>query len=348
MQTIRRSPADGDDHTFIAWIDEQLARRQQRRTAITALPSAASFRRFTRVFIADASFIGMYAPPDRENNPQFVRLSSHLRGHGIPVPEVIAADLERGFLLVTDYGDCHFQQIYGTAQETAALAAAIEALIRIQRIPPSQLIPTYTEARMHDEFELFPTWLVQGLLELEPTKAERSLLDATQQRLVSIMTTQPTCCVHRDYHCQNLLWHEQGGVGIVDFQDALWGPIAYDLASLLRDCYHRFEEGDVARWRSHYLLARRDAGLPRVDADSFAVNMDWTALQRQIKAVGIFSRLALRDGRDRHLRDIAPVLERIIEVAQRYDPLRPFADFIAERVRPAAVAAVTQRHSAPP
>jgi len=335
--TVPSIPSEPRTNDLIAWVESEFASHGRSVNHIEALPSAASFRRFLRVHDDDHSCIAMDAPPARENNAQFVRLADLFGNHGIPVPSVLGSDLRRGFLLVSDLGDRHLQDVYGTDAEAPAIEAALDVLIRIQSLPYDMSIPLYTEERMREEFELFPDWLLTRLLGVGLSHSDRALLATTRSLLIEAMTAQPTCCVHRDFHCQNLLWRGEQGLGIVDFQDALWGPSGYDLASLLRDCYHRFRETDVDRWRNRYVALARAAGLPwPADESTFRRQIDWTALQRQIKAIGIFARLHERDGRDRHLHDILPVMAQIIDAASRYEELTPFADWMAEHVRPAA------------
>lgn len=170
------------------------------------------------------------------------------------------------------------------------------------------------------------------------------MLDRMWSLLVENADTQPKVNVHRDYHSRNLLWGADHVTRVVDFQDALRGPLLYDLASLLRDCYVRFDEAAVARWRERYRMLAADAGLP-VDTDPsrFARVLDLTGVQRQLKALGIFARLELRDGRPSHLIDIAPVLEQLIDVTRLYPDFRSFGDWLAEQIRPRAHAALAAR-----
>lgn len=275
----------------------------------------------------------MDAPPATENNPQFRVLSQVFRAHGVPVPEVLAFD-ERGFLAVTDFGDRLFARVYEEGGEDSALELALQALVRIQDIS-SQAIPPYTAARFRDELGIFPEWLVERFLHL-PRPA---FLGAAWRALVEATQTQPMVTVHRDYHSRNLLLRPDGQLGIVDFQDALEGPVTYDLVSLLRDCYHAFPESVVARWRQRY----RELTDPGMDEDAFVRAFDLTGVQRHLKAAGIFARLHLRDGRDTHLTDIAPTLSRVVAVGGHYPELRRLAAWIGGEVLPAVEAATCAR-----
>lgn len=287
----------------------------------------ASHRRFRRVTWrragAETTFVVMASPPALENNVQFEILAELFAAHGIGVPRVLAADHAAGFFLLSDLGRRHFEEIYHDQGPAAVLPAALETLHRLQRVEDPR-IPPYTRARLEDELGIYRTWCLEALLDRE---APPGLIEAFHH-LVEVIVEQPTCCVHRDFHCRNLLLDPGGGIGVVDFQDALMGPAAYDLASLLHDCYFRFPEPDVARWQDAYLAGTR----LDLDPGRFPRDVDYTALQRQLKAVGIFVRLHRRDGRATHLAHVVPVLERIAERAARYAELAALAEHAAAAV----------------
>lgn len=293
----------------------------------------ASNRRFYRVRWRAAdrsrrSRVVMSSPPALENNAQFVALAGVFAGHGIGVPRLLADDAEHGWFLMTDLGSTLLADVYEREGPDAALPAILATLHRLQAVDDPR-IPPYTLQRFVDELDIYRDWFLGALLD---TRAPAALDDAFEP-LLAATQAQPRCCVHRDFHSRNLLINAEleGGVGVVDFQDALVGPATYDLASLLRDCYYRFSEADVARWRDAYL----DATPLNVDRGSFFHDMDLTALQRQLKAVGIFARLHRRDGRDSHLRDIVPVLERVAALAAGYPELQALTAHV-EAVLPAA------------
>lgn len=329
-----------DRHTALyAWADASLARRHLEPSGEwTLLEGEASARLFFRRPVAStgqpSSVIAMDAPPEHENNAQFVALAQRFRAAGIAVPEILASDLQRGFLLVEDLGDTLFEASYATADREAALESALATLVRFQQLPEDPSVPPYTTERFIDELELFRAWLLEGWLELELSATEQSQLDDVTARLIATVEAQPRVCIHRDYHSRNLIWRADRTTGVVDFQDALWGPVSYDLASLLRDCYVRFDESEIDHWRARYLELARAGGVLDTDPDLFREWLDLTALQRQLKALGIFARLQLRDGRSSHLQDIPPVLDHAISVAARYPGLTGFADWLSSRVRP--------------
>jgi N-acetylmuramate 1-kinase len=342
MQTALSSRRDALE----TWVDHLLADRGERVTGNWQdVVGDASFRRFYRIHTDTGSYVVMDAPPETENNTQFVALSKLFRSVGVEVPAVIASDLQRGFLLVSDLGDLSYSKVYETADHDAAIASAIDTIIRIARVGDANgVIPPYTVQRFHDELQLFRVWFAEGLLRYPLTKAEGGLLDDVWRRLVECVEGQHKVCVHRDFHSRNLLWGPDRVTRVVDFQDALYGPVLYDLASLLRDCYVRFGEAEISRWRERFRARADDAKLA-VEADParLARQLDLTAMQRQLKAIGIFSRLQLRDHRPSHLIDIDPVLDHLIDVAAAYPEFHAFGEWLARAIRPAARSELTAR-----
>lgn len=294
--------------------------------AFEPLPVEASTRRFYRVRNRGESYVAMDVPPATEDNLRFRSLSALFLANDVPVPEVIAFD-RRGFMLVTDFGDNLFERVYAEGKEDEALALAVPMLLRIQSID-SNVLPPYEISRFYDELEIFAEWLIDKFLALRRPQ----FMNSTWDVLVSATQEQPMVTVHRDYHSRNLLLCNKDKIGIVDFQDALIGPITYDLVSLLRDCYHQFPETTVARWRKRFLSLSR-CGLGDLE---FERAFDLTGVQRHLKAVGIFARLQLRDGRASHLKEIVPTLRRVVAVASTYEELRPIAEWIEKKVIPAA------------
>lgn len=271
---------------------------------IETLRPEASFRAFFRLILADGtSTIAMHAPPDREDAARFVRYALLLRAHAVPVPAIRAKDEQRGFVLMEDLGATHFIDVYRAGNAEAALDIGIDMLPVLQNLP-ADTFPTYTAERLTDELGIFSTWFVQNTLNEPVHDAWLSFAAA----LVSAVTDQPFAAVHRDYHCKNLLLND-GRLGIVDFQDALTGPALYDLASLLRDCYWSFDEPLIERKLARYLAASP----LRFENPLQLLNL--TALQRQLKAIGIFSRLKLRDGKPSHIDYIDSVLAQSVQLA---------------------------------
>jgi aminoglycoside/choline kinase family phosphotransferase len=294
---------------------------------LSTLRAEASFRSFYRLKpSAGGSVVLMVSPPEKEQNEQFERLASVFGTAGIPVPSILAADRTRGWYLLTDLGSQELAGAYGTSAETAAIEAALATLIRLQAVQ-DPAVPTYTQARFADELGIFAEWFAAAFLGRELPAA----VEPVFRLLVTRMPGQIQCCVHRDYHCRNLLFDPNTGrFGVVDFQDALIGPASYDLASLLHDCYHNFSDQQVSHWRDWYL---EHSPLP-LNPETFAEDLTLTAIQRQLKAVGIFVRLRLRDGKTTHLEHVLPVLTGISRLAAPLPELAPLSDWLAGLDRP--------------
>ncbi len=272
---------------------------------VETLRPEASFREFYRVRLGSRCLVAMFAPPEKEDPARFVRLARLFVDAGVPVPAVHASDISLGYVLMEDFGPRHFLDLYQSGDTDLALARGVSMLHVMQRMNPA-LVPPYSATRLSDELEIFRVWLVEALLQMDVPACWPTVTG----QLVEELASQPITVVHRDYHCRNLLITESGGLGIVDFQDALAGPALYDLASLLRDCYWRFDDQLIRRWLTRY-----------IEVSPWHFDDPWnqfnrTALQRQLKAVGIFARLHLRDGKSSHLRYIIPVLEHAAFLAR--------------------------------
>ena len=309
--------------------------------AVEPLLAEASNRRFYRVRLAaagpqDQTLVVMDSPPELEQNDAFVAVQQVLAGHGLPVPAIVAMDSANGFFLLGDLGDRHLEDVYGGTLQDAALALAIDHLAELQRIEAPDIAP-YLESRFRDELGIFIEWFLGALLDEHLPAGAADAFEA----LIDNALGQPQCLIHRDYHCRNLLVTPAGGLGIVDFQDALIGPATYDLACLLWDCYHEFDDAERRRWQRHYQSRSRFS----FDERSLARVLDLTGLQRQLKAVGIFVRLKLRDGKPAHVRYIAPVLGAAARISNSYPETAQLGSWLGGLI-PRAAAAL-RRHDEP-
>ena len=312
---------------------------------VEPLLAEASNRRFHRVRLAQAasaaarpepaSLVVMHSPPALERNDAFLAVQALLSSHGLPVPPIFASDVARGFFLLGDFGDRHLQDVYPGPGRGRAIALAIDALVRMQAIEDADL-PPYEESRLREELGIFAEWLLGALLgEALPAHAQTAF-DALVQNALG----QPQCLIHRDYHCRNLMLTSEGRLGIVDFQDALIGPASYDLASLLWDCYHRFDGAELRRWQERYRSRCRFA----FDPKAFSRMLDLTGLQRQLKAVGIFVRLLLRDGKASHLGHILPVFDAMRQICAAYPETLALGKWLG-KLQPRTAAALERRAS---
>lgn len=300
----------------------------------------ASFRRYFRAWHRDgATRVVMDAPPGKEDIRPYLKVTRLLERCGAHVPHIDAVDEARGFLLLEDLGGTHLlAQLKAGGDADALYGAALDALARIQLAPPalSGELPPYDRAVLEREMQLLPEWFCARHLQLAADPAREALLAHTMDFLVREMLAQPRVLVHRDYHSRNLMVLEQGGLGVLDFQDALAGPLAYDLVSLLKDCYIAWPRDRVESWVASYRARIRDSGL--VDGVSDAQFLRWfdmAGLQRHLKVLGIFARLWYRDGKSGYLADLPLTLEYVRDTAHRYPELREFALWVDTVLVPA-------------
>ena len=331
-------------HAFERWLGALPTDLGIERSSVRAASADASFRRYFRVDFrvgaTQGSRIVMDAPPQREDCRPFVQVAEALNAGGLNVPQVLDWDRDQGFLLLSDLGSTtYLAAIQGpppldASQSADLYLAALEALVRLQGLPVPAGLPAYDRALMRRELDLFPDWYVARHCGATLTEREREGLERSFGLILGACLAQPTVLVHRDYHSRNLMLSGAVGVtggratgpGILDFQDAVRGPVSYDLASLLRDAYVEWDEEVQLDWAVRYWERARRAGLP-VDADfgSFWRDFEWMGLQRHLKVLGIFARLFHRDGKDGYLRDLPLVWRYAHRVAMRYSGLKPLA-----------------------
>lgn len=303
----------------------------------------ASFRRYFRVWRehpgqARTPFIVMDAPPEHEDCKPFIAIARHWHQHGIHVPAIAGEDLQQGFLLLEDFGDQLMLSALNPDSADACYRQALNELADIggQSSPPDYPLPAYDDALLDREMALFPDWLLEKHLGLSLDNQQRALLDTAFALLKESALAQPEVTVHRDYHSRNLLIRPgQSAPGVIDFQDAVQGPVTYDAVSLLKDCYVRWPEADICAWLEHYRLASLDAGLHRADADTFRQWFELMGMQRHLKAAGIFARLAIRDGKTGYLADIPRTVSYIRDASARQPAFRHFHEWLCDIVIPA-------------
>lgn len=298
----------------------------------------ASFRRYFRVAVDGRSLVLMDSPPEREPLGPFLRVAGLMRQCGLRVPEVLASDPGRGFALLEDFGDRLYLDALSDGEGADRLyREALDAIVRLQAHGRGHrgALPPYGAGLLAAEVELFRTWCCERHLGLEPSGAEHALLDTARERLCAQALAQPRVCVHRDYHSRNLMVLPTGGPGVLDFQDAVGGPVSYDVVSLLKDCYVAWPAPRVREWVAYYHRGARGAGVPVADLPTFMRWFERMGVQRHLKAAGIFARLHHRDGKPGYLADIPRTLGYVTAACQRDDELAGLGRFIAERVLPA-------------
>jgi N-acetylmuramate 1-kinase len=307
--------------------------------AIAPASADASFRRYFRVTRGADTYIVMDAPPDKEDSAPFLHVARILGSLDLNVPIVLARDMARGFLLLSDLGSRQYLDALRMDGAADGLYAdALESLRIMQTADPSvsRSLPRYDRAMLLREMELLPEWFLTRHLGLTLAAPERAMLEGLFESLMKAAVVQPMCFVHRDYHSRNLLVTPESNPGILDFQDAVWGPVTYDLASLLKDCYIAWPPVRVRQWVLQYRENLLGAGF-NLDADEaqFIRWFDLMGLQRHIKVLGIFARLFYRDGKSQYLKDLPRVLNYARDTALSYPETAAFADYIVKRIDPA-------------
>jgi len=302
----------------------------------------ASFRRYFRIDASRAgasSLVAMDAPPPMEDCRPFVHAAGVFTAAGVRVPAVHAADLERGFLLLDDFGSTTYLARLGAvdADADALYRDAIDALLALQAASRPGVFPDYDRALLERELGLFPDWYLARHRGIAPDAAMRARLTGAFERLLANNLAQGRVYVHRDYHSRNLMVLEGGaGPGVLDFQDAVFGPVTYDLVSLLRDAYVAWPEERQLDWAARYWEGARRRALPVPAAfDDFYRDFEWMGLQRHLKVLGIFARLYHRDGKDRYLADLPLVLDYTLRTARRYGEFDALARLIEDVERQA-------------
>ena len=298
--------------------------------------SDASFRRYFRLDVVPAlraklgeTLIAMDAPPERENVPAFIHVQGLLLAAGVTVPAIVAQDVPNGFLLLSDLGTTTYLQRLSIDNAPFMYSDAVDALIKFQLHSAPDILPDYDRAFIERELNLFPEWFIGKHLGLTMTPAQQTQLDKVFEAIISRCLAQPQVFMHRDFHSRNLMFLEHGNPGVLDFQDAVFGPVTYDLGSLLRDAYVQWDEEIVLDWVVRYWQAAKKVGLPvNPDIDAFYMDFEFMALQRHLKILGIFCRLNYRDGKTHYLGDLPTVLDYVRKTCNRYPVLKPLARLI--------------------
>ena len=293
------------------WLDEQLATLFAEQgwgavppATLTAASSDASFRRYFRWEGEGRSFVVMDAPPPQENCKPFVDIAFLLAKSGINVPKIYAEDLERGFLLLNDLGNQTYLDVIDSENADDLFKDALQALLAFQQLPMVAPLPSYDVALLRRELELFPEWYVKRELGIEFDSAQQMLWQNVTDLLIDSALAQPKVLVHRDYMPRNLMLSEPNP-GVLDFQDAVYGPVTYDVTCLFKDAFLSWPEERVYGWLENYWQQAGALGIPvQPDFDDFLRASDLMGVQRHLKVIGIFARICHRDGKPRYLADV--------------------------------------------
>ena len=292
--------------------------------------SDASFRRYFRVSLEGRSLIVMDAPPEHENCAPFIHVAQLFRAAGVHVPEIFAQDTQQGFLLLSDLGAATYLDQLNEQNADTLYRAANSALIQIQLASQPQELPPYNEAMLLREMRLFPDWYIAQHLKLSISPAQTETLEQAFQTVLQNVLAQPRVYVHRDYHSRNLMLSDPNP-GVLDFQDAVYGPISYDLVSLYKDAYIAWDETRVVDWTVRYWEDAKRAHLPvAADFGDFYRDFEWMGVQRHLKVLGIFARLYHRDGKAGYLKDLPLVMDYLRRACDRYRALGPLLKLLDE------------------
>ena len=328
----QNSPTSAEQDARLALLTEWLSSLDLVETGSRRPASSdASFRRYFRLDVAPAlraklgdTLIAMDAPPERENVPAFIHVQGLLLDAGVTVPAIVARDVERGFLLLSDLGTTTYLSRLDADNAAFMYSDAVDALIKFQLNSQPGVLPEFDRAFVLREMNLFPEWYLNRHLGVTLDAKQQAQLDKVFEAITSNVLAQQQVFMHRDFHSRNLMFLDQGNPGVLDFQDAVYGPVTYDLGSLLRDAYIQWDEEIVLDWVVRYWQSAKQVGLPvNPDIDAFYRDFEFMALQRHLKILGIFCRLNYRDGKAIYMGDLPTVMDYVRKTANRYTELKP-------------------------
>ncbi|MGX5174972.1 aminoglycoside phosphotransferase family protein [Aliikangiella sp. IMCC44653] len=297
----------------------------------------ASFRRYFRFRHQDLSLIAVDAPPATEKNHAFVNMCELLAANQLIAPSCHAVDYEQGFLIIEDLGDQLFSNQLNLDSAPQLYAAALQTLAKFQSIPTNTIddIPHYDRELLQTELDLFDHWFVQQHLGLSLSQTEISLIVQVKSRLIASALAQPQCLVHRDFHSRNLMLTKTGKIALIDFQDAVLGPVSYDPVSLLKDCYIAWPRQQQLDWLKSFYQNSVIIKQYQISWPQLVKYFDWMGMQRHLKVLGIFSRLNYRDNKPNYLNDLPLTLNYLLETAAVYPEFEKFSLFLNQTIKPA-------------
>ena len=326
-----------DQQIFSNWIEQSLPlwATVSNSLQLEALAGDAGFRRYFRL-ATHPSLIAVNSPPEKEKNPEYVRLSLFLQSQELITPKIYAVNYQQGYMLLEDFGSILFRQQLEIDSPDLLYDLAQKELLKIQQATiKAPAMPLHNADKMSQELDLFEQWFLNNMLDYQLSANERIMLEDFFQCLISSAEEQPQVLIHADYHSRNLMILDQHKLGVIDFQDAMLGAITYDLVSLLKDCYICWSPHWVEQQALAYKQCLESADLLcNIDDGQFIKWFDFMGLQRHIKVLGIFSRLALRDSKRGYLNDIPLVAHYCLEASMKYPQAAPFNHWFNEKILP--------------
>lgn len=318
---------------FTSWLENQL---KLSVSTIQPLPGDASTRRYFRIFTNQTSYILMDVPSQLESLTAFLLVTQHLQQQQVLVPEIFAQNIQDGFLLITDFGDETLHKQLNSSTADILYRKAIDTLLKIQATDPqtTHQLPTFDHQLMLNEAPLFTEWFIKKQLALTLDSSVAIKLQDAIETIIHVVSQQPFVYCHRDFHSRNLMLDSNKAIGVIDYQDAVKGPVTYDLVSLLRDCYVKWPIDNVYRWVEYYYQQAKHLGLVNCTFKQLMYWFDWTGIQRHMKAIGIFARLNLHYHKPRYLSDIPRSTDYVIEVSAHYPELQALHDLMKLTIKP--------------
>jgi aminoglycoside/choline kinase family phosphotransferase len=316
---------------FQQWVTKTLGVSHQNLSPLTG---DAGFRIYYRAHYQNNPIIVVDARLPQQENKAFVAIARSYHAKGLSVPTIIESDEEHGFFALLDFGTDHYLDALNDSTADTLYSDALRALVKIQQIQDLKdyTLPSFDTSFMRREFSLFTDWYLDMHLQIKLSPTQTQLLENVFETLLEKISRQPLVSVHRDYHSRNLMVIGDNNPGILDFQDAVMGPITYDLVSLLRDCYISWPATKVDQWTTDFYLQLPADFQKKHSLEEFFIWRDWMGVQRHLKAIGIFSRLSLRDGKTRYLQDIPRTFEHLMFESQHLPELNDFRHFLLDEV----------------
>jgi len=295
----------------------------------------ASFRTYHRLFLKNKTFIVMDAPPEQENCKVFIKITKKLRACDVNVPIIHNVNIEQGFLLLSDLGNDLYLNKLNKSSIYELYSDALSTLVAIQVLVNVGGVDEYDKSLLISEMNLFREWLIEKHLNIKLSDSQVKILTTLFDLLVNNALQQPKVFVHRDFHSRNLMVTKENNPGVIDYQDAVYGPISYDLVSILKDCYIKWPKEEIDKWVDFYLnKLYEEKAQYRINRDEFVRWFDLMGVQRHLKASGIFARLSHRDGKHNFLEDIPRTLSYILDLKETYEELQPICIILEELVLP--------------
>tara|TARA_B100000678_G_scaffold287757_1_gene294929 strand:+ start:304 stop:1296 length:993 start_codon:yes stop_codon:yes gene_type:complete len=295
----------------------------------------ASFRTYHRLFLKNKTFIVMDAPPEQENCKVFIKITKKLRACDVNVPIIHNVNIEQGFLLLSDLGNDLYLNKLNKSSIYELYSDALSTLVAIQVLVNVGGVDEYDKSLLISEMNLFREWLIEKHLNIKLSDGQVKILTTLFDLLVNNALQQPKVFVHRDFHSRNLMVTKENNPGVIDYQDAVYGPISYDLVSILKDCYIKWPKEEIDKWIDFYLnKLYEEKAQHRINRDEFVRWFDLMGVQRHLKASGIFARLSHRDGKHNFLEDIPRTLSYILDLKETYEELQPICIILEELVLP--------------